>query len=62
MTHLESETQVMVKSKVENQIGNLTPDHKKSRIDLIFLRASDVKYTIAKILTRLQLCFKLHLN
>jgi hypothetical protein len=27
MTHLQSETQIMAKRKVESQIDNLTPDH-----------------------------------
>jgi hypothetical protein len=35
MTHLESETQVMIKRKVRSQIGSLIPDHEKLGIDLI---------------------------
>jgi hypothetical protein len=34
-----SETQVMAKRKAQNQIDNLTPDQKKSRINLIYLFA-----------------------
>jgi len=37
IAHLAYETQVMAKRRVESQIGNLTPDHKKSGIDLIYL-------------------------
>ncbi len=35
-------TQVMFKIKIENQIVNLIPDHKKSRIALIYLFSSDM--------------------
>jgi hypothetical protein len=47
-----SKTQVMVKRRVESQIGNLTPDHKKSRIDLIYLFTEGVRYIVGKLLTR----------
>jgi hypothetical protein len=42
----------MAKRKVENQIGSLTPDHYKSKIDLISLHAGGVKHTIEKLSTR----------
>jgi hypothetical protein len=45
-------TQVMAKRKVRNQIGNLTPDHGKSGIDLIPLRASGVRHAVGKLSTR----------
>jgi hypothetical protein len=32
----------MVKRKAESQIGNLTPDHKKSGINLTSARADEV--------------------
>jgi hypothetical protein len=42
----------MVKIKAGSQIDNLTPDHKKSGIDLTSVHADGVKYTIGKILMR----------
>jgi len=42
----------MAKRKVGSQINNLTPDHKKSRIDLTSVRADVVQYTIGKLLMR----------
>jgi hypothetical protein len=42
----------MAKRKVESQTGNLTPDHGKSRIDLIPLRAGGVEHTVGKLSTR----------
>jgi hypothetical protein len=42
-------TQVMAKRKVGNQIGSLTPDHGKSGIDLIYLRAGSVQHVIGKL-------------
>jgi hypothetical protein len=51
-THLESETQVMVKRKVESQTGNLTLDHRKSGIDPISLRTGGMQHAIRKLLTR----------
>jgi hypothetical protein len=47
-----SETQVMVIRKAESQTGSLIPDHWKSGIDLISLRASNVQHTVGKLLTR----------
>jgi hypothetical protein len=44
--------QVMAKRNVGSQIDNLTPDHKKSRIDLISLCAGGVKHIVEKLLTR----------
>ncbi len=47
-----SATQVMAKRKVGSQIGNLIPDHKKSRIDPTFVRANGVRYTVEKLSMR----------
>jgi len=40
----------MAKIKAESQIDNLTPDNKKSGIDLTSVHADGVRYTIGKIL------------
>jgi hypothetical protein len=42
----------MAKRKVENQIGNLTLDHKKSGIAMISLRAGGVRHTLGKLSIR----------
>jgi len=42
----------MAKRRAENQIANLTPDQKKSRIDPIYLSTDDMRHTIKKLLTR----------
>jgi len=47
-----SKTQVTAKRKAGSQTTNLTPDHKKSRINLIYLAAGGVRYTIRKLSTR----------
>ncbi len=47
-----SKTQVMAKRKAGSQFANLTPDHKKSRIDPIYLATGKVSHTIEKLLTR----------
>ncbi len=47
-----SKTQVMGKRKVKSQIGNLTPEHKPSRIDPISLHAGGVRHAVGKLLTR----------
>jgi len=52
IAHWISKTQVMAKRKVGSQIGNLTPDHKKSRINPIYLSAKCVRHTIGKLSTR----------
>ncbi len=44
--------QVMAKRRVGSQIGNLTPDHKKSRIDPTPGCAEGVRYPIEKILRK----------
>jgi hypothetical protein len=36
----------MAKRKAASQIGNLTPDHKMSRIDAIPMRTSGVQHTL----------------
>jgi len=47
-----SETQVMAKRRVGSQTINLTPDHKKSGIDVIYLVVEGVRHTIGKLLMR----------
>jgi hypothetical protein len=42
----------MAKRKVGSQTGNLTPDQKKSGIDLIYLAAENVPHTVGKLSTR----------
>jgi hypothetical protein len=42
----------MGKRKARSQIGTLTPDHKKSRIDPIYLAADNVPHTVGKLSTR----------
>jgi hypothetical protein len=42
----------MAKRKAGSQIVSLTPDHKKSRIDPIYLAAGGVPYIVGKISTR----------
>jgi hypothetical protein len=44
--------QVMVKKRAWSQTGNLTPDHKKLRIDPTPMCADGVRHTIGKILSR----------
>jgi hypothetical protein len=41
----------MAKRRVRSQIANLTPDQKKSRIDLIYLVAEGVQYIVRKLST-----------
>jgi len=47
-----SKKKVMAKRRVGSQIGSLIPDHKKSGINLIFVRADGVQHTIGKLSTR----------
>jgi len=47
-----SETQVMAKRRAGSQIANLTPDQKKSGIDLIYLVADNLRHIVGKLLTR----------
>jgi hypothetical protein len=42
----------MTKRKAGSQIGNLTPNHKKSGIDSISLRAGGMRHTIEKLSMR----------
>jgi len=42
----------MAKRRAKSQIANLTPDQKKSRIDLIYLVTRGVWHTVRKLLTR----------
>jgi hypothetical protein len=57
-----SETQVMAKRRAGSRTASLTPDHKKSGIDPIYLATGGVPHIVGKLSTRLQLCFKLHCN
>jgi hypothetical protein len=47
-----STTQVMAKRKAKSQIGSLTPDHGKSGIDPIPLRAGGVQHVVGKLSIR----------
>jgi hypothetical protein len=47
-----STTQVMVERRVGSQIGNLTPDHKKSRIDPTPVCEDGLQHTVGKLLRR----------
>jgi len=47
-----SETQVMAKRRAGSQITSLTPNHKKSGIDPIYLVTGGVPHTIGKLSTR----------
>jgi hypothetical protein len=47
-----SETQVMAKRRTRSQTSNLTPDHKKSRVDSIYFSAEGVRHTFGKLLRR----------
>jgi len=47
-----SEIQVMAKERVGSRAANLTPDHKKSRIDLFLMSDSRVQHGVAKLSTR----------
>jgi hypothetical protein len=42
----------MAKKRVGSQIGNLTPDHSKSIIALIYLRVGGVPHTVGKFSTK----------
>jgi hypothetical protein len=42
----------MAKGKAGNQIGSLTPDHKKSGIDPISVCADGMQYIVGKLSTR----------
>jgi hypothetical protein len=47
----------MAKRRAGNQIASLTPDHKKSGIDLIYLAAGDVPHIVGKLLMRAKTLF-----
>jgi hypothetical protein len=53
-----SATQVMAKRKAGNQIGNLSPDHGKSRIDQIPLHTGGVRHAIGKLSMRATTLFQ----
>jgi len=42
----------MAKRRAGSQIASLTPDHKKSGIDPIYLATDDVRHTVGKLSTR----------
>jgi hypothetical protein len=42
----------MAERKANNQSANLTPDHQKSGITFIYLRASGVPHIVGKLSTR----------
>jgi hypothetical protein len=42
----------MVERRAGSQTGNLTPDHKKSRIDLISVCSGEVRHTVGKLSRR----------
>jgi hypothetical protein len=46
------EKQVMAKRRAGSQIANLTPDHKKSRIDPIDLFVESVRHIVENLSTR----------
>jgi hypothetical protein len=52
IAHLEYETQVMAKRRVGSQTASLTPDHKKSGIDPIYLAIDNVPLIVGKLLMR----------
>jgi len=45
-------TQVMAKRRAGNQIDNLTPNHKKSGIDLTLVCVGEVRHTVGKFSRR----------
>jgi len=47
----------MAKRRAESQTTNLTPDQKKSGINLIYLATKGVKHTIGKLSTRAKTLF-----
>jgi len=50
----------MVKRRAKSQIASLTPDHKKSGIDLIYLVVGGVRHTLESSRRELKLSFRLH--
>jgi hypothetical protein len=42
----------MAKRKLGSEIGNLIPDHKKSKIDPISVRANGMRYAVRKLSMR----------
>jgi len=42
----------MAKRRAGSQIANLTPDHKKSGIDPIYLAAGSMRHTVEKLSMR----------
>jgi hypothetical protein len=52
----------MAKRRVGSRIANLTPDHKKSGIDLFPMCDLGVRHGVGSSRQELQLCFRLHRN
>jgi hypothetical protein len=48
----------MAKRKAKSQIGSLTPDHKKSGIDPIPLRAGGMRHIVEKLLLKATTLFR----
>jgi len=42
----------MAKRRAKSQTANLTPDQKKSGIDLIYLSVDNMQHTVGKLSTR----------
>jgi len=52
----------MAKRRAGSRIANLTPDHKKSGIDQIYLVAGGVPHIVGKLSTRAITLLRSHLN
>jgi hypothetical protein len=52
IVHLEFETQVMAKRRAGSRTASLTPDHKKSGIDPIYLATGGMPHIVEKLSTR----------
>jgi hypothetical protein len=52
MNHLDICNISYVIGKAESQIGSLTPDHQKSKIDLTPMCAGGVQHAVGKLSTR----------
>jgi hypothetical protein len=49
----------MAKRRVRSQIANLSPDHKKLRIDPIYLAVDDMRRIVGKLSTRVTTLFQI---
>jgi hypothetical protein len=52
IAHLKSEIEVMTKRRAGSRTASLTPDHKKSAIDPIYLTAGGMPHIVGKLSTR----------